>query len=82
MDPEINQTITQKQITFAQDTDMVLAAVQIIKDCTGVHGLVGDSEFSTLVNAITLDTQQNVLTKFLSRIDHIKNGGLLNEQTQ
>ena len=81
MDPEINQTMTQKQIVFAQNAEMVQAAVQIIKDCTGVHGLIGDSEFSTLVNAITLDTQQNILTKFLSRVDHIKEGGLLSAQT-
>ncbi len=39
--------------------------------------LVGDTEFATLVNAITMDAQAEMMIQFVHAIEHIKNGGLV-----
>lgn len=79
MDPIVNQTAVQKQIAFAQ-SEHFEAVLAILKDCMGVPKLLGESEYETVINAATLDAQQMVLTKFINRIDFIKQGGLLNTQ--
>jgi hypothetical protein len=76
MDPEVNITLNQKKIAFA-NSEHLEAVLAILKDCGGVPKLVGETEFNTIVNAVTLDAQQNMLTKFINTIDFIKQGGLV-----
>lgn len=81
MDDELPpQSIVQKQIAFASNPDMVAAALEIIKTTFVTNELVGDSEYKTVVNAVTFDTQQNVMIGFLKRLDFIREGGLHNVQ--
>lgn len=75
MNPE-EQSLNQKKITFAQSAH-IEAVIALLKDCGGVQKLIGDSEFETVVNAATLDAQQNMITKFINQIDFIKQGGLV-----
>lgn len=74
-EPIIPLTVKQKKIAFAQSAH-VETVVQLLKECGGVPTLVGENEFETVVNAVTLDAQQNMITKFINMIDHIKQGGL------
>ncbi len=74
-DPIVAQSIKQKKIAFAQ-SDHIEAVIQILQECGGVSKLIGDNEFLTVVNAATLDSQQNMITKFINTIDFIKQGGL------
>ncbi len=74
------QSIIQKQILFANNADAIAAAIEIIKSTFETTQLVGDSEYSTVVNAVKFDTQQNVMLGFLKRLDFIREGGLINIQ--
>lgn len=70
-----NQTINQKKIAFAQSAH-IEAVITLLKECGGVQKLVGDSEYQTVVNAVTLDAQQEMITKFIGMVDSIKRGSL------
>lgn len=69
------QSIDQKKMAFA-GSEHVATVIALIQECGGVSKLIGDSEFETVVNAATLDAQQNLLSKFINTIDFIKKGGL------
>ncbi len=75
MDPLQEQSLKQKKIAFAQ-SEHVEAVIALMRECGGVPKLLGDTEFETIVNAATLDAQQNMITKFINTIDFIKQGGL------
>jgi hypothetical protein len=74
-----NQTMNQKKILFANSghVDTVMA---ILRDALPKEPLVGDTEFETLRNAITLDAQSNLIMEFINQVDYIKSGGLLNTE--
>lgn len=75
-----NQSIVQKQILFANNGDMVAAAIEVIKASFVVSELVGSSEYETVVNAVKMDTQQSIMLAFLKRLEFIQQGGLVNTQ--
>lgn len=74
------QSMIQKQILFANNADMVQAAIQVIKESFEVSPLIGETEYETVVNAVKFDTQQNVMLSFLKRLEFIQQGGLINKQ--
>jgi len=74
-----NVTIKQKKIAFAQ-SEHVEVVLAILRECSTQGPLVGETEFETVVNAVTLDAQSNLMMKFINSIDFIKKGGL-HEQT-
>lgn len=76
MDPE--QSLKQKKIAFAQ-SEHIEAVVAILKDACGEQKLVGDTEFETIKNAITLEANADMIKSFINLIDHIKRGGLHQE---
>lgn len=76
MDPE--QTLKQKKIAFAQ-SEHLEAVLAILKDSAGQQKLVGETEFETIKNAITLDSNSTMIKNFINLIDHIKKGGLHQE---
>ncbi len=75
MDPEVNISAKQKKIAFVQ-SEHVEAVIAILRDSTKKTQLVGDNEFLTVVNAVTLDAQSNLIIEFINQIDFIKKGGL------
>lgn len=79
-EPIEQQSLIQKQITFANNAEMVQAAIEVIKSSFTAGELVGDSEYATVVNAVKFDTQQDVMVNFWKRIEYIRGGGLLNAQ--
>lgn len=70
-----DQSLKQKKIAFAQSTHFE-AVLAILKECSRQTKLVGDNEFQTIVNAVTLDAQSDMLVKFINQVDFIKGGGL------
>lgn len=57
-------------------SEHVAIVIQLLKECGGVAKLLGDTEFATVVNAATLDAQQEMLKNFITMIDNIKKGSL------
>lgn len=75
-----SQSITQQKIAFAQ-SEHVAIVVSILKECSRQQKLVGETEYATVVNAVTMDAQGDMIIKFINSIDFIKKG-LINEQPQ
>lgn len=72
---QTEQSIKQQKIAFAQArNDGVLIA--ILKDCMEQTPLIADNEFKTLVNAITLDVQSNLLRRVVDYLEEIRTGSL------
>lgn len=78
-DPETlqNQTIKQKKIAFAQSPHLE-AVLQMLKEASTHNPLVADTAHATVVNAVTLDAQSNLIIEFIRQVDDIKGGGLHN----
>lgn len=73
MDQE--QSLKQKKIAFAQ-SEHIEAVIALIKESCGEHVLVGETEFETIKNAVTLEANSTLIKNFINLIDHIKKGGL------
>lgn len=66
-----NATTLQKKIAFA-NSEHVAIVIELLKECGGAQQLVGETEYATVVNAVTLDAQQDMLKKFINALDSIK----------
>lgn len=71
------QSLRQKKIAFAQNLEMVDAVLNILREGMRHEKLVGETEYATLVNAITMDAQADMMMKLIDAIEHIKKGGLV-----
>ncbi len=76
MDPEENVSMNQKKIAFAQSAH-IEAVLAILRESCHQEKLVGDNEFQTLKNAITMDAQGDMIIRFINTLDFIKKGGLV-----
>jgi len=70
--PTEHQSNLQKRISFAT-SEHVATVVELLKECGGAASLVGESEYATVVNAVTLDAQQDMIKKFINNLDMIRN---------
>jgi hypothetical protein len=77
---QIPQTIVQKKIAFAQSPEMFEAALAILRESVKQTKLVGDTEHETVVNAVTLDAQSQLIMDFIGACDRIKSGQLHTSQ--
>lgn len=73
------QSHIQKKIAFAQ-SEHIETVISLLKECSRQTKLVGETEYATIVNAVTMDAQGEMIIKFINSIDFIKKGGLLTEQ--
>lgn len=78
MDQEA-QSVIQKKIAFAQ-SEHVETVLLILKEISRQEKLVGDSEYETIVNAVTMDAQGEMIIRLINTIDFIKKGGLLKSE--
>jgi hypothetical protein len=78
MPPLENQSDKQKMIAFAQ-SEHVGIVIALLRECLVKGSLVGEDEFKTIVNAVTMDAQSNVILAFIQKIDDIKKGSLHNQ---
>lgn len=75
-----NQSMKQKKIAFAQSPH-IEAVIQLLREASTRNPLVADTAHATVVNAVTLDAQSNLIIKFIESIDSIKQGNLHNTET-
>jgi hypothetical protein len=75
---ENEQTIKQRKIMLAQ-SEHASVIIELMKDCTSKIPLVADTEWKTIVNAITLDVQSSMMRNMVDLIEDIRKGSLHNE---
>jgi hypothetical protein len=72
---ETEQTLKQKKIALAQ-SEYAPIVIELLKDCIIQKPIIANTEFETLVNAITLEVQGTMLRNMLDYMDNIRNGSL------
>ena len=71
----IDQSIKQKAISFAGSDNS--GAIELLKRCrTRITTVVEKDEFTTLVNAITLECEANLIGRLVVAIDEIRKGNI------
>lgn len=69
-----DQTPKQKMITFAT-SEHVGGAVDLLKKCrTQLTSVIAGNEFQTLVNAITLEVESNLIQRLIVSVEKIREG--------
>jgi hypothetical protein len=72
-----DQSLIQKKITLAQSEHAPII-IELMKDIMSKIPLVDEkSEWKTIVNAITLDTQSTMLRAMVDYLEAIRKGSLL-----
>lgn len=76
-----NQTAKQQMVTFAT-SEHCTGAIELLKTCrTQLTTVLADDEFKTLINALTLELEANLIQRFVIAVDNIRTGKNLDEQT-
>lgn len=71
---EINQNARQRMIAFAT-SEHAPGAIELLKKCrTQLTTVLADTEFQTLVNALTLEIEATLIQRLVVTIDKIRNG--------
>lgn len=70
----INVTVKQKMIAFAT-SEHYAGAVELLKLCrTQLTSVIGEDEFHTVINALTLELETNLIQRLVIAIDKIRSG--------
>jgi hypothetical protein len=72
---ETEQSIIQKKIALAQSEHAAII-IELMKDCTTKTPIIADTEFKTLLNAITLEVEANMIKNMVDHIENIRLGSL------
>lgn len=75
MDEQIPQSKKQKLIALVQG-DNSSTVIELIKMVIPREKLIGDNEFSTIVNAVKFDTREQMILDIVQLMEEIKNGSL------
>jgi len=76
MAEETLQSLTQKKIALAQ-SEHASIIIELMKDCMPPTPIVADTEWKTIVNAITLEVQGTMLKTMVDYLENIRSGSLL-----
>lgn len=76
---EDNQNLKQKKIILATSEHAPIV-IELMKDCMTKTPIVADTEWKTIVNAITLETQGTMLRTMVDYLERIRQGALHDEQ--
>ncbi len=69
-----NQTVEQKVVSFA-NSEHYQGAVELLKrSLTQVMTLIGETEFRTIVNALTVELETALVQRFVVEINKIRTG--------
>jgi hypothetical protein len=71
-----DQTLTQKKIILAQSEHAPII-IELMKDCMEQVPIIADTEWKTIVNAITLEVQSTMLRNMVDHLEDIRQGALL-----
>ncbi len=73
------QNIEQKKVSFA-NSEHYQGAIELLKQSlTQVTSLVGETEFKTVVNALTVEMETDLIRRFVVAINNIRTGENLNQ---
>jgi hypothetical protein len=71
---ENDQSKKQQIVSFAS-SENATGAIELMKSCrTQLTTVLADSEFRTLVNALTLEIEANIIQRVVIMIDKIRKG--------
>lgn len=71
---ETEQTIEQKKVAFAT-SEHYQGAVELLKQSlTEITSLIGDNEFQTVRNAMTIEYETALVHRFVIAINNIRTG--------
>ncbi len=76
---ENDQNIEQKAVSFATSVHYAGAVELLKKSRTQLTTIIADDEFHTLLNALTLELEANLIQRFIVMVDKIRTGENLNE---
>jgi hypothetical protein len=72
----MDQEIKQKILSFST-SENTSGAIELLKLCrTKLYTVVDKSEFQTVVNALTLESESNLIGRLISEIEKIKTGDI------
>lgn len=74
METETEQTLHQKAVSFATSEHYAGAVELLKKSRTQLTTIVGEDEFHTLLNALTLELETNIIQRFIVAVDEIRSG--------
>lgn len=72
---ESEQTIKQKKIALATSEHAPII-IELMKDCMAQVPIVAETEWKTIVNAITLEVQGTMLRTMVDHLEGIRKGSL------
>ncbi len=76
---ETEQTLQQKVVTFAT-SEHYPGAVELLKRArTQLQTIIAEDEYHTLLNALTLELETNLIQRFVVMVDEIRTGKNLTE---
>lgn len=71
---EPDQSVKQKITSFAT-SDQAGGAIELLKSCrTQLTTVLADTEFQTLVNALTLEIESSLIQRVVIAIENIRSG--------
>lgn len=79
---ETEQTLQQKAVSFAT-SDHYSGAVELLKRSrTTLTTIIGEDEFHTLLNALTLELETSLIQRFIVLVDDIRTGKNLEQNVK
>lgn len=76
---ENEQSLKQKKIALAT-SEHASIIIELLKDCMPQPRLVAKTEWETIVNAITMETNGTILRTMVDYLEDIRKGSLHNSQ--
>ncbi len=70
-----DQTLKQKKIVLAT-SEHAPTVIELMKDCMVQGEIVADTEWKTIVNAVTLEVQGTMLRNMVDLLENIRAGSL------
>jgi len=75
---ENEQSLKQKKIALAQSEHAPIV-IELMKDCIVQVPIIADTEWRTIVNALTLEIQSTMLRDMVDLLEKIRTGSLHEE---
>ena len=72
---ENEQSMKQLKISLAT-SELSPAIIALMKDCMSQNPIIADTEWKTIVNAITLEVQSTMLREMVDLLENIRKGSL------
>lgn len=73
------QTLQQKAVSFATSEHYAGAVELLRRSRTTLTTIIGQDEFHTLLNALTLELETSLIQRFVVMVDDIRTGKNLQE---